>query len=86
MFDLVCTIADKTKAQTFVIRSLGSPQAIIILRESPRRMARTHGLLSKARSCVEVVIQTAIELICKLQYSKEYYTANLQLFSDLAMK
>lgn len=28
-FDLVCTVADKTKAQTSVIRYLGSPQAII---------------------------------------------------------
>ena len=36
---------DKTKAQTFVIHSLGSPQAIIILRESPRRLTRTNGLL-----------------------------------------
>ena len=28
-FDLVCTLAYKTKAQTFAIRYLGSPQAII---------------------------------------------------------
>ncbi len=28
-FDLACALADKTKAQTSVIRYLGSPQAII---------------------------------------------------------
>lgn len=41
-------------------------------------------IIMLARSYVEVVIQTAIELICKIQYSKEYCIANLSIFRRLA--
>lgn len=65
--DSVCAIAIK-KAQTFVIRCLGSPQAIIKY-EKAHAVGMTLNLISIARYFSEVVIQTAIELICISKYS-----------------
>lgn len=57
---------------------------------NPTRKSAPYGTHSRitilARSFVEVVIQTAIELICKVAILHEKYcAANLQRFSNLAM-
>lgn len=57
---------------------------------NPTRKSAPYGTHSRitilARSFVEVVIQTAIELICKAAILHEKYcAANLQRFSNLAM-